>query len=157
MLADRKGQDYFPLPGLPGEEGGPHLCAVRDEQTVQPAATAGFVGVPMFALVSRRRGGYLYGHRGQAMSKQYSIAQARDHLPSIVHDAEKGSPVELTRRGKPVAVLLSIADYQRLARGRPDLWQLLQAFRERNDLEAMDVDEIFGDVRDRSPGREVTW
>ena len=91
------------------------------------------------------------------MSKQYSIAQARDHLPALVHDAEKGSRVELTRRGKAVAVLISVAEYERLSPKRSDFWALLKAFRERNDLEAMDVDEIFGDVRDRSPGREVTW
>jgi prevent-host-death family protein len=42
------------------------------------------------------------------MSKRYSIAEARNHLPAIVHDAERGKPIHLTRRGKPVAVLLSI-------------------------------------------------
>lgn len=91
------------------------------------------------------------------MSKQYSIAQARDHLPALVHDAEKGSLVELTRRGKAVAVLISVAEYERLSHERPDVWLLLKAFRERNDLEELDVEEIFGDVRDRSPGREVKW
>jgi PHD/YefM family antitoxin component YafN of YafNO toxin-antitoxin module len=63
----------------------------------------------------------------------------------------------LTRRGKPVAVLISVAEYERLSRGRPDLWSLLKAFRERNELEEIDVEEIFADVRDRSPGREVKW
>jgi prevent-host-death family protein len=91
------------------------------------------------------------------MAKQYSIAEARNHLPAIVHDAEKGKPVQLTRRGKPVAVLLSIDAYERLSRTRPDFWSALQAFRERRDLAEVDVDEIFADVRDRSPGREVKW
>lgn len=91
------------------------------------------------------------------MSRQYSIAQARDHLPGLVHDAEKGSRVELTRRGKPVAVLISVAEYERLTQGHPDFWQRLKAFREKNDLEELDVEEIFAGVRDRSPGREVKW
>ncbi len=91
------------------------------------------------------------------MSKRYSIAKAREHLPTIVQDAEKGSRVELTRRGKPVAVLISVAEYERLTEGRPDLWSALKAFREKNDLEELDVDAIFAGVRDRSAGRELKW
>ena len=48
------------------------------------------------------------------MSKTFSIAQAKDRLPRLVHDAEAGVPVALTRRGKPVAVLISKAEYDRL-------------------------------------------
>jgi prevent-host-death family protein len=91
------------------------------------------------------------------MGKRYSIAEARNQLPAIVHDAEKGRPVELTRRGKPVAVLMSFADYERLARARPDFWKALQAFRERTDVTDLDVDGIFAGVRDRSPGGGVKW
>ena len=45
------------------------------------------------------------------MPKRYSIAEARNHLPAIVHDAENGAPIELTRRGKPVAVLISASEW----------------------------------------------
>ena len=41
------------------------------------------------------------------MSKRFSIAEARDQFTSIVRDVEKTPAVEITRRGKPVAVLLS--------------------------------------------------
>jgi antitoxin Phd len=91
------------------------------------------------------------------MSKKYSIAEARNSLPAIVHDAEKGTVAELTRRGKPVAVLISIADYQQLARARPDFWSALQAFRKQHDLADIDVEQTFAGVRDRSPGRAVKW
>jgi antitoxin Phd len=91
------------------------------------------------------------------MSKRYSIAEARNSLPALVHDAEKGTPVELTRRGKPVAVLISADEYARLAHGRPDLWSALREFRKRHDPLDLDVDAIFADVRDRSAGREVKW
>jgi prevent-host-death family protein len=94
------------------------------------------------------------------MSKRYSIAEARNQLPAIVHDAEKGKPVELTRRGKPVAVLMSFSDYEKLARMRPDFWSSLQAFRERSDLTDLDVDAIFAGVtenaRDFEPFAGVT-
>jgi antitoxin Phd len=91
------------------------------------------------------------------MSKQYSIAEARNHLPAIVHDAERGKPIQLTRRGKPVAVLLSIDAFERLSQSRPDFWSALQAFRKSRDLSDLDVDAIFAGVRDRSPGRGVKW
>jgi prevent-host-death family protein len=41
------------------------------------------------------------------MSKRYSIAEARNNLASIVHELEVIDNIELTRRGKSVAVLLS--------------------------------------------------
>lgn len=86
---------------------------------------------------------------------QYSIAQARDQLTQLVHQAEQG-PVELTRRGKRVAVILSAEAYDRLLVPKSDFWTSLVKFRERL-VEAIDIDPdaVFKDVRDRSPGREV--
>ena len=89
--------------------------------------------------------------------RQYSIAAARNRLPAIVHDTERGTPAELTRRGKPVAVLISIQDYGRLTRGRPDPWEALESFRKTHDLEDLDAESVFANTRDRSPGREVKW
>jgi antitoxin Phd len=93
------------------------------------------------------------------MNKRYSIAEARDSLPSVVHEAEGGTRVELTRRGKPVAVLLGVEEYERLAEGRRDFWEAYEEFRQEFDLAQLgiDPDEIFGDVRDSSPGREFSW
>ncbi len=88
---------------------------------------------------------------------QYSIAQARDQLPQLVHQAEQGKPVELTRRGKRVAVILSAEEYDHLLSQKGDFGKSLAAFRERLAIEEIDIDpdEIFKDVRERSPGREV--
>ena len=92
------------------------------------------------------------------MDKQYPIGRARDHLPEIVHEVERGSAVELTRRGKPVAVILSVQDYQRLSSGRPDFWEAFEAFRQSVDLRDLDVQpDTFDGVRDTSPGREFSW
>lgn len=41
--------------------------------------------------------------------------------------------------------------------GKPDLWDAIQRFRAENDLSDLRVEEIFGDVRDRTPGRGVEW
>ena len=88
------------------------------------------------------------------MSRQCSIATARNRLTALIHEVEEGAPVELTRRGRPVAVILSIAEYQKLQDGRPNLWQRIQQFRQEADLVELDVEGIYSGVRDRSPGRE---
>lgn len=88
---------------------------------------------------------------------QYSIAQARDQLAKIIHDAESGTPIEITRRGKRVAMLLSAEEYDRISTPKTDFWDSLVQFRNELEREQFDLDpgEVFKDVRDRSPGREV--
>lgn len=92
------------------------------------------------------------------MEKSYSIAHARDNLAAIVHDVEETSTVELTRRGRPVAVLISVAEYERLRGGRRDFWDAYTEFRDGVDLEALGIGpEVFEGLRDPSPGREASW
>jgi prevent-host-death family protein len=92
------------------------------------------------------------------MTKQYSIAEARHHLPSIVHEVEGGSAVELTRRGKPVAVLVSLDEYRRLRGEKQGFWDALQEWRRTVDWDEVgDIDGIFRDVRDPSLGRDFEW
>ena len=92
------------------------------------------------------------------MARQYSIARARDRLPSIVHEVERGQPVELTRRGKPVAVVMSVHDYRRMSSGQPGFAAALEAFRGATDLAALGVtDQDWVGLRDRSPGRDFGW
>lgn len=50
------------------------------------------------------------------MQKRYSIAEAKNRLSHVVHEAEDDGPVELTRRGKTVAVILSSDEYRLLER-----------------------------------------
>lgn len=92
-------------------------------------------------------------------TKQVSIAEAKSHLPRLVHEAEEGTVVHLTRRGKPVAVMLGAEEYARLARGKRDFAEAYRAWRAKyggEDL-GIDPDEIWGDVRDRSPARDFAW
>jgi len=87
---------------------------------------------------------------------RYSIAQARDQLPQLVHDAEAGTPVELTRRGKLVAMLVSVDQYRRMASGQKSFWDALEEFRANVDLQAAGIDrKHWRNLRDKSPGREV--
>lgn len=92
------------------------------------------------------------------MFESYSIAEARDRFASIVRDVEENvAGVELTRRGKPVAVLLSVREYRRLS-GEKDFWEAYVAFREGAGLEELGIEpEVFEGLRDASPGREAGW
>jgi prevent-host-death family protein len=87
---------------------------------------------------------------------QRSIAETRDDLAGLVHDAEQGNSVEITRRGKPVAVLLAYGEYQRLLGDGPSFWDALMTFRSaaENDPEDLGIErQTF--PRHKSPGRSV--
>lgn len=90
------------------------------------------------------------------MQKQFSIAEAKNRLPSIIHYIEKGPYVELTRRGKPVAVLLSIQEYERLSHKYTGFWNALSVFRQNIHDEGIEIsNKDFEDLRDPFTGREV--
>jgi len=90
------------------------------------------------------------------MSESYSIARARDQLAQLVHEAERGKAIELTRHGRPVAVILSRKAYEDLTGHRPSLSEAFDQFRSWADLENITEDpDPFENIRDRSPGRKV--
>ncbi len=43
-----------------------------------------------------------------------SIAEAKNGLTELLYQVEQAQPVTVTRRGKPVAVLVAAAEYERL-------------------------------------------
>jgi prevent-host-death family protein len=57
------------------------------------------------------------------LDKRFSIAQAKDHFCAIIESAERGTIVTVTRRGGPVARVISEAKYEKLiARRRKMAW-----------------------------------
>lgn len=92
------------------------------------------------------------------MSRPYSIAEARDNLAQIVHKAERGSAVELTRRGRPVAVIVSCGEYERLQAPKTNFWTALQKFRREYKIAQLNIDDsVFANLRDQAPGRDFKW
>ena len=91
--------------------------------------------------------------------KQTSVADARDRLPSLVHEVESGAPVEITRRGRPVAVLVAYQEYQRLLGEGPSFWEAVLAYRSATHLDDPQALGIEPDSfpRDRSPGRSAPF
>ncbi len=49
------------------------------------------------------------------MLKKYSIAEARHDLAAIVKELEQQPAIQITRRGQPVAVLVSAREFERLS------------------------------------------
>jgi antitoxin Phd len=92
------------------------------------------------------------------MQEEFSIAEAKNKLPSIIHYVEQGPYIKLTRRGKAVAVLLSIKEYERLSHGYSGFWDALSKFRQDIKDETIDIsDKDFEGLRDRDAGREVEY
>jgi antitoxin Phd len=90
------------------------------------------------------------------MSKQSSIADARRNLPTLVDEAEAGSEVQLTRRGRAVAVLVSIEEYERLKSHRMTFAEAYEAFRRKFPVAREGISSrYFRSVRERGRGREV--
>jgi prevent-host-death family protein len=86
-------------------------------------------------------------------------ARLADTLRVLAHSDD---PVFISRRGEPAAVLLSVAQYQRLTHTPvQDPWSALQAWRSQYAIDSAPADDPdpFADVRDRSldGGRDVAW
>jgi prevent-host-death family protein len=90
------------------------------------------------------------------MAHTYSIAEARARLRVIVDQAEAGLQVELTRRGEPVAVVVSCRELERLRGKRPRFRDAYNRFLDKYSLDQAGLEGEFADVRDASTGRTVS-
>ncbi len=92
------------------------------------------------------------------MQTAYSVADARDQFAALIHQVEASKkPIQVTRRGEPVAIILSQAEYKRLLAHQPkqDFWQAYLEYQEQwQDIQMDIADDIWEGVRDRTPPRE---
>ncbi len=92
------------------------------------------------------------------MSKSFSVAEARQQLPRLIRAAERGRAVEITRRGRPVAVLLSASEYLSLKGERPSFADSIANVRKRHAVEQLAIgDEDFDGLREKSSGRRIRF
>ena len=90
---------------------------------------------------------------------QVSVADAKNMLPKLIHRAESGEVVHITRRGIPVAVLVSELQYEHLGiHAERDCWQAIEEWRSKATFDWPDLpnEEVDG-WRDRSPDRDFVW
>lgn len=94
-----------------------------------------------------------------AAHRSYSIAEAKNHLSGLVHEVEEQGPVELTRRGRPVAMVISMEEFERLQQPKAGVWDAIRQWRAEmgDDLKDLDPDEIWGGIRSSSAGRDFAW
>lgn len=99
-------------------------------------------------------------HLRFAMSNAYSISDARRSLPQIVHDAESGTELQITRRGQVVAVLIGIRQFELLKAKDQSFMQAYMRFREQVDADMLIPNtgkSILHGLRDTGPGREFSF
>ena len=90
-------------------------------------------------------------------ANKVSVAEARQNFARLIKRAEQGKAIEITRRGEPVAVLISASEYLALTGDRPSFMEAAWRVRERLDVESLGIrGDEFEDLRDASPGREVS-
>ncbi|MDP2794158.1 MAG: type II toxin-antitoxin system Phd/YefM family antitoxin [Sulfurisoma sp.] len=83
------------------------------------------------------------------MHSEWQLQEAKNGLSQLIREAVGGAPQHVTLHGKPVAVVVSAVEYERLTkRGKGRLSAALL----RPDIVGEDID--FS--RDRDTGRDVT-
>jgi antitoxin (DNA-binding transcriptional repressor) of toxin-antitoxin stability system len=68
------------------------------------------------------------------MHKTVTMAYARKHLHALVREAEQGTAIQITRLGKPVAVIVFTQSGQTVPQRKVDFWEKYLAFRQQFDL-----------------------
>lgn len=90
-------------------------------------------------------------------AKRYSIAEARSSFPTLVKEAEAGLEVELTRRGRPVAVLVSLEKWERLGANRQRFAEAYRDFLGKYSLDEVGLEEgSLQSLREKGAGRETS-
>jgi len=60
-----------------------------------------------------------------------AISTLKNHLPEMIHIAEQGTDIHITRHGKTVAVLISLERYQQVFPSRKGIASAWQRWREK--------------------------
>ncbi len=84
------------------------------------------------------------------------LFEAKNRLTALVHEAEEGNPVQLTRHGKPVAVLMGRSDYEKFIGTQRNISTSLNRFQLAWPVdESGEYQDPFADIRSDEGGRRV--
>lgn len=91
-------------------------------------------------------------------AKRVSVAEAKDRLPALIHEAEEShAPVEITRRGKVVAVLVSSAEYERGQKPKSSVVEEMRNIFAKHGVAPGFTDKEVKGLRARGAGRPVSF
>ena len=86
-----------------------------------------------------------------------TIAEAKNNLSQLIYQLEADETIHLTRHGKPVAVMLSEANYQKLIHKNNSLYQAIQQWRTELKDEVALTEAELKNIRTSSQDRVFTW
>lgn len=91
--------------------------------------------------------------------KTSTIADAKNNLSQLLAQLDGNEPIQLTRYGKPVAVILSQAGYQQLIQPNKKLYQAIMNWREQHDgrINLGFSDAELDELRGKDSGRDFSW
>ncbi len=76
---------------------------------------------------------------------------------------KRGKTIEISQEidipdGQEIIIYTTYEESTQIVNSKAKFWDNLQKFRQEEDLETAGIEpELFADVRDDSPGREVIW
>lgn len=89
--------------------------------------------------------------------KTRTIAEAKNNLSQLIHQLDADVAIHLTRHGKPVAVMLSEANYQKLTQKNRSLYQAIQQWRSQLDSDSALTEAELKTLRAAGQEREFSW
>jgi len=89
--------------------------------------------------------------------KTSTIAEAKNNLSKLIHQLESDGAIHLTRHGKPVAVMLSEANYQKLTQKNKGLFQAIQQWRSQMDEDSALTEAELKQLRASGQERKFSW
>jgi prevent-host-death family protein len=84
--------------------------------------------------------------------KTTTLADAKNNLPKLIHAAQAGDDIHLTRHGRPVAVLISEDRYQQLLGAGKSVFHEIMKWREDHGSVELTDEEVIS-WRNSSPAR----
>jgi prevent-host-death family protein len=89
--------------------------------------------------------------------KTKTIAEAKSNLSQLIHQLDTEDTIHLTRHGKPVAVILSEANYQKLINKNNSVFQAIMEWRDQMDGDYGFTDTELKQLRAADSGRAFSW
>jgi len=91
--------------------------------------------------------------------KTSTIAEVKNNLSHLIYQVEGDEPVHITRYGKPVAVMMSEAQYNALATPMKSLNAAILNWRSKlgSDVDCGLTDTELSTIRSEATTREFTW